>query len=227
MTTLLDATNELTKPWNEILTPEQTGDGYQIIDHQPRITMLREAIASSGGGTTSGRSLASTRNLINLAAFDLWQRIDEQTRSALNEHSIKPEPELIDALDQLGTRLDALRNTNNIREEIHSKIIARVHSWLGSIENLFDPPTRKEIKGACPEPDCGASRVTVDGSEGWALFAYYWKGHAPAARCQACGKQWQGERELLELGFSLNANMDHDALADLGIETRAERMTAV
>lgn len=213
--TLLEATNELTKPWNEILTPDQTGDGYQIVDHQPRISMLRDAIASSGGGTSAGRSLASTRNIINLAAFDLWQRIDEQTRSALHEHGIKPQQELIDALDQLGTRLDALRNTNDMREDTHTRLITRVQSWLASIENLFDPPTRKELKGACPE--CGASRVTNDGAEGWALFAYYWKGHAPAARCQACAKQWQGQKELLELGFSLNASMDHDELRALGV----------
>ena len=215
MSTLSEATNELTKPWNEILTPEQTGDGYQVIDHQPRITMLREAIASSGGGTTAGRSLASTRNILNLAAFDLWQRIDEQTRSALHEHSIKPAPELIDALDQLGSRLDALRNTNDIREDIHTRLISRVQSWLGSIENLFDPPTKTELRGACPE--CQAARVTIDGAETSALFAYYWKGHAPAARCQACGKQWQGQKDLLELGFSLNANMDHDELRALGV----------
>lgn len=213
--TLLDATNELTKPWNEILTPEQTGDGYQVIDHQPRITMLREAIASSGGGTTAGRSLASTRNIINLAAFDLWQRIDEQTRSALHEHGIKPEPELIDALDQLGTRLDALRNTNDLREEIHTRLIHRVQGWLASIENLFDPPTKKELQGACPE--CGTARMVVDGAETWSLFAYYWKGHAPAARCQQCGKQWQGDRELLELGFSIQANVDHEALRAMGV----------
>ena len=215
MTDLLEATNELTQPWNEILTPAETGDGYQIIDHKPRIEMLREAIASSGGGTTAGRSLASTRNIINLAAFDLWQRIDEQTRSALYEHGIKPEADLLDALNQLGTRLDALRNTNSIREDTHARLVSRVQSWLGSIENLFDPPTRKELKGACPE--CGTSRVTVEDGETWALFAYYWKGHAPAARCQQCGKHWQGDRELLELGFSLNANMDQDELRALGV----------
>ena len=224
--TLLEATNELTKPWNEIVAPDQPGDEYRVVDHKPRITMLREAIASNAGGSTGGTSLASTRNIIDLAAFDLWQRIDEQTRSALQEHGIKAKPELIDALDQMGERLDALRNTNSLREEIHTKLIARVQGWLGAIENLFDPPTRKEIKGACPA--CSTSRVTVNESETWAIFAYYWKGHAPAATCQACGKHWQGQKDLLELGFSINANMDHDELAVLGItdDIRGERATS-
>src|SRR5690554_330280 len=118
MTTLLDATNELTKPWNEIVAPDKPGGGYRVVDHLPRITMLRAAIRSDSGGNAVGASLASTRNILDFAALDLWQRIDEQTRSALHEHGIKPERELIDALDQFGARLDALRNTNDLREDI-------------------------------------------------------------------------------------------------------------
>lgn len=213
--TLTESTDTLTQPWNEILTPEQTGDGYKVLDHDPRITMLREAIASSSGGTTSGRSAAATRNILNFAALDLWQKIDEQTRSALTENGIKPAKELIDALTQLGTSLDALRNTNSITEQAHERIKGRVDRWRSEIENLFDPATEKEIRSACPE--CRAEKVKTDTGERWAVIAYYWKGHSPAARCQACGHEWQGDKRLLELGFSINANMDHVELRALGV----------
>lgn len=215
MNALTAAVHELTKPWNEILTPDTTGDGYTVIEHEPRIHMLRNLIASNAGGTTSGRSLASTRNLVNIPAFDLWQRIDEQTRSALLEAGKKPRRDLADALDQLGTDGDALRATNDMTEQHHARLTGRVARWKDEIDNMFDPPTRKEIKAACPV--CDVKRVATDDGETWAIFAYYWRDQEPAARCQACGKHWQGERDLLELGFSIGANVDHDELRAMGI----------
>jgi hypothetical protein len=214
---LLEAVNELVKPWNEIVPPDQAGDGYRVIDHQPRITMLRGLIGSSSGGTTAGRSLAATRNILNVSALDLWQRIDEQTRSHLHEIGTTPKKELIDALEQLGQAGDALRATNDMTEKHHSRIVARVQKWKADIENLFDPPRTKTLTGACP--DCGAERVTTGDGETTALYAYYWEGHEPAAACRACGKAWHGSRPLLELGFSLAANMDEDALAEMGLLT--------
>lgn len=215
MTTLHERTRQLTEPWNEILTPDTTGDGYVVIDHEPRLNMLRGMIGSNSGGTTAGGSLASTRNLVNVPALDLWQRIDEQTRASLEQHGTRPKRELIEAVDQLGQVADTLRNTNAMTEQEHSRLIRRVEGWRAQIENLYDPPTRKEIRGTCP--NCGTDRVQTPNGETTAIYAYYWRGQEPAAECQACPKTWQGERALLELGFSIHANVDHDELRAMGV----------
>lgn len=214
---LLEAVNELIKPWNEILPPDEDRDGYRVIPHDPRIQMLRERIGSDTGGSTSGGSLASQRNLIDVSAFDLWQRIDEQTRSHLNEIGKTPKRELIDALDQLGHAGDTLRATNDMTENHYERVIARVQKWKAEIEDLFDPPRTPTITGPCPE--CEAERVSTGDGETTALYAYYWEGHEPAASCRACGKSWQGPLELLKLGFSLRANVDEDALREMGVMT--------
>lgn len=213
--TLTEAIRELTQPWNEILPPDDDRDGYTVIDHKPRIHILRDLIGSSSGGTTAGGTLASNRNLVNVPALDLWQRIDEQTRAALEQYGKRPKRELADALDQLGTDGDALRATNDMTEIDHSRLTAKVERWKADIENLYDPATKKEIKSACP--GCGVERVETAEGESWALSAYYWKGQEPAATCAACARHWQGSRALLELGYSIQANVDHDELRALGV----------
>lgn len=215
MTALVDACQALTEPWAEILPPDDDRGQWGAVSHKPRLSMLADLLGSNMGRTTSGGALASERNLINSAAFDLWQRIDTGAREALHLMGRVPHRDLLAAVRQLGIEGDALRSSNGMTEISHSRLTGKVEKWRADIENLLDPPTKKEIQAACP--GCDESRVYTAEGETWALVAYYWHGKDPAADCLACGRHWQGERALLELGYSIQANVDHDELRALGV----------
>ena len=214
--TLTTAIRDLTQPWQEILTPDNDRDGYQVIDHKPRIEMLRDAISSSMGGTTAGGRNPAATNLLDLTALELLQKIDEQTRATMETLTTeRPSKDLATALEQYATIADTLRVTNNITERDHTRLVERAQQWREGIDNLFDPPRQKELKAPCPK--CGTEHTIVDGNRKRTLVAYYWEGHQPAARCLSCGETWMGERELLQLGFQINAAVDSDALRDMGV----------
>ncbi|MGC5078479.1 hypothetical protein [Agrococcus sp. DT81.2] len=215
MTALVDACQALTEPWAEILPPDDDRQGYQVIEHKPRILMLADMIGSNSGRSTAGGSLAAERNLINSAAFDLWQKIDSQAKEALNLMGRNPHRELIDTLRLVGIEGDALRATNAMTEIAHSRLTGRVEKWRADIELLLDPPTKKEIIGACP--GCGESRVYTPEGEMHALIAYYWPGKDLAADCHACGERWQGVDLLRALGSHLGAEADYVELRALGV----------
>lgn len=210
MTALVDACQALTEPWAEILPPDADREGYKVIEHKPRILMLADMIGSNSGRTTAGGSLAAERNLINSAAFDLWQRIDTGAKEALSLMGRAPRREIVDTVRLLGTEGDTLRATNAMTEIAHSRLTGRVEKWRADIEALLDPPTKKEIRGACP--GCGESRVYTAEGESWTLVAYYWRGGDVAADCQACGRHWQGEDTLVELGEAVGASVDYAEL---------------
>lgn len=214
MTALAEACQALTEPWAEILPPDDDRGQWGAISHKPRLLMLKDLLGSNSGRTTAGGALASERNLINSAAFDLWQRIDGQAKEALNLMGRVPHRDLLDALRQLGIEGDVLRESNAMTETAHSRLTGRVQKWRADIEHLLDPPTKKEIRGACP--GCGESRVYTAEGESWALVAYYWRGGDVAADCQACGLHWQGEQTLVELGEAIGSEVDYAELRLLG-----------
>lgn len=215
MTALADACQALTEPWAEILPPDDDRTGYQVIEHKPRILMLADMIGSDVGGSTGGASLPSNRNLLNTGAFDLWQRIDQGAREALHLAGSVPHRGLPAAIAQLGTVADTLRESNGMTETAHTRLTARVEKWRADIENLLDPPTKKEIRGTCP--NCSEARVYTADGETWALVAYYWRGRDVAADCQACGHHWQGDRALLELGEAIGSEVNYVELRAQGV----------
>lgn len=214
---MMNAIDVLTKPWSDVLTPHETGTGrYQPIDYPPMLDMLRGAISSSLGKTGAGRSPDAERNILNLAAFSLWEHIDGTTRAWLRELSkSRPPDDLKAAMVSLGGIIQAMHASNQMKESRHGHMVAMFGRWKTQIWELFDPPVVKELIGECP--NC-SMRVYADleGKQSTALIAFYWKGIRPEAKCQCCGEHWVGEAQMISLGRVLGATMDEDALREMG-----------
>lgn len=219
--TLTDVQNTvdvLTKPWSDVLSPKESGNGtYRPIDYPPLLDMLREAIGSSLGKTQSGKSADAERSLLNLQAFQLWEHIDGSVRAWIQELSkSRPPADLKPALNYLAGLLKALHASNQIDPIKHAHITAMIVRWRTQIWEMFDPPVVKELSGPCPS--CSETvYLALDGAKSTALVAYYWKGIRPAAKCQRCGEQWTGERALLELGYHIGATVDEEVLREMGV----------
>ncbi len=212
------AVDILTKPWTDVLTPQESGTGkYHPITYPPMLDMLSEAKGSSLGGTGAGRSPDAERSLINLKAFSLYEHIDGTVRAWWRETSKERCPEdLRVALLKLFGTLNALVASHQIPESRYGHITGQFPRWRTQIWELFDPPVVKELIGSCP--NCEATvHTNADDERTTALIAYYWKGIRPEAKCQSCGEQWTGEGQLIILGRVLGANMDEDALREMGI----------
>lgn len=66
-------------------------------------------------------------------------------------------------------------------------------SWVDRIEDLFDPPSTREIRAACPACDARYVQKVKDGQHvrSAALnFARDREGRTTAAKCSACGVSW-------------------------------------
>lgn len=215
-----NALDALTRPWTDVLSPRESGTGkYVPIDYEPLLDMLKQAIGSSLGRTSAGRSPDAERSLLNLKAFQLWEHIDGTVRAWWREVSKEKCPdELKDALNRLSGILDALHASHQIETARFEHITAQFPRWQQRIWELFDPPITKELIGACPE--CGVTEhVAADGGRTSNLVTYYWKGLDPEAKCQnpECGARWRGEFELINLGRILGADMDVDTLREMGL----------
>jgi hypothetical protein len=212
------AVSKLTTPWSGVLGPKESGTGhYMPIDYPPLLDMLAQAKSSSLGRTSAGRSPDAERSLLNLEAFGLWEHIDGTVRAWLRELSrTRPEPELKAAVRQLVGLVKALHAAHQIPQDRMEHIVAQFPRWCSRIWGLFDPPTVKNLEGPCP--NCAASHYyDAEGAKSSALIAYYWKGITPEAKCQRCGEHWTGERALLNLGYHLGAQVDEEALREMGI----------
>ena len=208
----------LTKPWTDVLSPQESGAGkYYPIDYPPMLDMLDEAKRSSLGGTSAGRSPDAERSLLNLKAFSLYEHIDGTTRAWWRETSKSRCPDdLRVALASLFGTLNALHASHQITDNRYGHITRQFPRWRVQIWELFDPPIVKELTGACPNCD-ETTYSNPEGERSPALLAFYWKGIRPEAKCQRCGEHWVGEGQLISLGRVLGATMDEDALREMGI----------
>ena len=214
MTSSLDhAIDKLTLPWTDV----QNVDGkYTAVEHEPMLDMLHTAIGSSMGRTESGRSEADARNVLNVRAFTLWERIDGQARAWLLEIHAPAPRDLKAAVRALKDRVNALWADNNIRENQYLRFGSMTAQWVEDIWAVFDPPVEKEIVGACPS--CGErDHFGSEGERSAAIIAFYWRGVSPAAQCRRCQREWNGEKALLELGYHIGATVDEEALRDMGV----------
>lgn len=213
------AIEKLTRPWTDVLSPRESGtDRYISVDYAPLLDMLDEACRSSYGAGASGASSdPSARNLLNLEAHGLREHIDGTVRAWIGELSkSRPERELKDAVTQLAGILKAHHAAHTITDAEHDRISGFFPRWCERIWSLFDPPTVKDLKGACP--NCSETEyVAQDGSKSTALIAYYWRGIRPEAKCNGCGEHWTGEKQLLELGYHIGATVDEEALREMGV----------
>lgn len=209
MTTAVD---RLTKPWTDVRSVE--GE-YKAVDYEPLLDMLKAAISSSSGRTDSGRSDAHARNVMNLNAFTVWERIDGQTRAWLKElHTAAPR-DLKDAVTKLHVHVRNLWASHQIQESVYLRLGVLAQRWTDDIWAIFDPPVTKEILGACPE--CGeCDQFGPEGERSAAITAYYWRGSDPVAQCQRCQKEWAGRSQLVQLAYRIGARVDEEALHEMG-----------
>jgi len=215
---LRTAVEQLCEPWEMVFSPQETGrPGYTVIPQQPLLDMLYNARRSSTGRTGSGRSEASSRNLIDLAAFELWEHIDGGTRSWIRELSKeRPSRELKSAVSQLATMADTLYRSGGLDEPTFTRLSSMVVKWKASIDLYFDPPVVKELQAPCPR--CAhTDYFDAAGLKSTAVILTYSRGQSPVGHCRRCLRRWEGDRELLELGFSVRATMDLDALREMGV----------
>jgi hypothetical protein len=205
------AVDKLTKPWSDVLTVD--GE-YKSVDYEPMLDMLKGAISSSTGRTESGRSETNARSVINLGAFTLWERVDGQVRAWLGElHTTAPR-DLKEAVVALHVHIRNLWASHQILETEYVRFADMTQKWADDIWAIFDPPTQKEIVGACPE--CGEEHhFGPEGEKSAAIRAFYWRNVEPAAECQRCQREWKGRTELVQLAYRIGATVDEDALRDM------------
>jgi hypothetical protein len=219
MTAMSEAVDALTRRWTDIVTVIESGDRRYIpVDHAPLLDMLHDLIRSNIGERSSGGTAANERNLIDLNAFTLWETIDGAARASWRDLSkSRPSEDLKDLVRELAGLLTAQRASGQVNDVTFVRMTAQFPKWREQIWNLFDPPTVKELIGACPH--CEERFVYApDGSRGSALIVYYVRSEQPEAKCQRCGEVWVGAKQLLTLGFHLGATVDGEALKQMGID---------
>lgn len=221
MTALQHAVEKLTRPWSDVLSPDETGlSKYIPVDYPPLLDMLDEACrnftstrSQHAGGETS------TRSLLNLEAHALRERIDGTVRTWIGQLSRqRPERELKAAVVQLAGVLQAHQAAKTMTDIEWSRITAFFPRWCEQVWAIFDPPVVKELKGPCPNPDCEQSTVTDrDGTVGTALVAFYVRNTGQVrAKCRACSWEW-GQDKIRLLGEWLGATQDDEFLRAVGL----------
>jgi len=216
------AVEKLTRPWSDVLSPDETGlDKYIPVDYPPLLDMLDEACRSNMGERSHGSGTdPASRSLLDLEAHALRERIDGTVRTWIGQLSRqRPERDLKAAVTQLAGVLQAHQAAGTITDAEHDRITGFFPRWCEQVWRIFMPPVVKELKGACPNPDCEqASFTDGDGSVGSALIAFYVPNTGQVrAKCRACSWEWQSLAELRLLGQSIGASQDDDFLRAAGL----------
>jgi len=210
----------LTRPWTDVIPPDEDRPTYTPIDHPPMLDMLNELCRSSYGSGVGGASDPASRNLLNLEAVQLREHIDGTVRAWHRHLSKGAVPaELKAAVVSLGELLAAHHAANSIPVSEWERLTRMFPRWCRAIWRLYDPPTVKELVGACPNPDCEQERFQDGaGGVGSALVAWASRGSGEVrARCRACGWVWEDPTQLALLGKHLGATQDTDVLNAAGI----------
>lgn len=215
----------LTEYWTDAI---RTDSGmYVLVEREPLILTLWCTIGSSNDHGGIGRR--GPRIPVNLSALDVYSLIDATARSELCKLTARPDPgdPIVLTVQRLADTAAALYHRLVIPEAEHTRIGDMLDGWVRMIESLIDPPTIREILAPCPycghryqqapvtDPVVGTDTFCATGSA--ALIATYTTGHTPVAFCRECGHTWEGERELLTLGYHARAEMDTETLTALGL----------
>jgi hypothetical protein len=211
----------LTRPWTDVIPPDDTRNAYTPVDHPAMLDMLNDLCRSSYGAGASGASSdPAARSLLNLEAVQLREHIDGTVRAWHLELSKSRAPSNVkDALTSLAGILNAHHAANSIQSTEYDRIMRFFPRWCGQIWRLYDPPTVKELAGACPNPDCEQERYDDGaGNTGAALVAWATRGTGEVkARCRVCGWEWDDPAQLALLGRHLGATQDEEVLRAAGI----------
>lgn len=212
----------LTKPWIEVYNDNGTLKTHTHT--QSLIELLHDAISSNNGNTGGGgTALANERNLIDTAAFTLYERIRYRIIDWLDTTGHTADRNPTHSLPQLATTYDTLWKTGQLPQNTYERIIETVEQWRQQIIDQFDPPTTKELKAACPH--CGTTYIQehIDGEtiRSYAIRTIIWPTqHATVtALCRQCGHEWTGNTALIELGQLLGIEPDHNTLNEIRLHT--------
>lgn len=211
----LTAVDKLTQPWGHLFGPRELGaNNYKRVEYDPLLDSLRAAIGSSLGKTSAGASADNARNALNLKAFDLWELIDGIVRSMGQRLGVQRSDDLKQVLRRVYVKVAAMNQDATEPREFKRLVCG----WVASINDMFDPPVVKELIADCPMPGCGERYWKNDsGDLESAMIAYYRPDSQPEAKCRCCGAMWSGERALLNLGYSIGATADEEALREMGV----------
>ena len=215
------AVERLTRPWSDVLSPDETGlDKYMPVDYPPLLDMLddacRNSVGESGGGAGGD---PATRSLLNLEAHQLREQIDGSVRAWVSRLGKgRCEADLKAAVVQLAGMLSAHHAAKSIPDTEYARIRSFFGRWCGQVWALYEPPIVKELAGQCPNPDCEQSAFVVgDGAKGSALIAFYHRNTGEVrARCRCCAWVW-GHDQVRLLGEWLGATQDVEFLEAAGL----------
>ena len=216
---LTRAAHDLIHPWTEVITRDN-GKWEATKPLDPLLTTLDELVASNGGAGTRG-ALAFTRNLVNLAAFRLREKITKYAREWEPATGVKigSRLPLRAYIQHATTRAELLYQSGQLTEEFYTRITNDCERWKRDIQELIDPPREKEIHGTCPRCEIAFILTDADGDDvkAPALTIKYRQRQEPYASCGYCGALWQGGKELLQLAGLVGANTDYDTLKEMGM----------
>lgn len=207
--TLLDAVDDLSLPRR---TANWVDGALVHRTDPPLLEDLRDAIGSNIGGSGGGKQ-ARERTPIDLAAFQVYERIDGTIRAWLADLGARPGK---DVLPERALRswyvLWSARAANAVLEPRFRVIL---DGWADEIRDKLDPPNRIEITAPCPvcgqewkniglkldtgedDPD-DVERVRVlNAVERESLSDSY-------AMCSACGTVWFGVSRMRELRIAID-----------------------
>lgn len=212
--------------WQDAVDEKGRPSGRNVVHlpRQPLIAQIRHAIYGDLGKTHGGHNLASQRGLMDLGAFEIYEDVTGRIDAAFKYLTGQRPRETAEAT--LRAWFVAYRNEyrkNVYPEAAVKEQLRELRAWSSRIRHHFDPPRQKELAGPCPAEDaegnvCGQFEyVGLDGGKHTALFVQYRQDETPEARCRCCGARWEGTLTLLNLGYYLGANVDHDALRQMGV----------
>lgn len=175
------------------------------------LEQLRDARTSSigaGGGGGSGDG-----GLINVAAFTMWEQIDGVARAWLRELGNFQGDDLAGVIKRLPAAIQAAHANSIVDDDMRERLDAMFAQWVAMIEDLFDPPSQKELTAPCPK--CEQRYYEHDDTRQAAVVIPVKKGRAIIAECRCCGAMWATEAQLLELAEGMGIEVDFAALREL------------
>lgn len=180
--------------------PVKVGDATG--ECEPLLEMLRQARYPNLGRTKGG---GGGGDVFDVKAVEMYETIDAGVRAwldSLREHSTGDLIPLTKRLYQMLKAEDA-----GGRLEDPERMFAMFPTWVGRIEDHFDPPHEYELIAVCP--DCGESHAEdTEGQRKRAVRVQVKAGRALIAECHACGTLTVGQDALTSLAERMGIDVD-------------------
>lgn len=211
------AVERLTNNWTDVIAPTDPGEPYVRVEHGPLLTLLEESVGSSLGRTAAGPGGGNDRSPIDLRSFTMLETIDGTVRAWGKEFGLDYKTQLAPLLVIVYGELETRWSTAQVAESVYVGLTNGFVRWADDIWAMFDPPIRKEIIAACPNPACGERYfITRDGEQQSALVAEVRAGKDSRVECQRCSSNWEGKERMLQLARSIGARTNFDELGKDG-----------